>query len=304
MTYSNYIFEDHIGVKIFVHKWIPDDTPKAMVYIAHGMGVHALRYGFFAEELNKNGYVVYADDHRGHGKTIVDGKMGVLHEDGWNGTVKDIKQIIDQMKKDYPNLPLFIFGHSWGSFLTQEYMQLYPGESNGIILSGSTGKQGMLGPLIFIGKRIVKKHGADSEADFIYKLAIEPLSKPFLAEGSSNAWISTIKEEVQKYDDDPLCGFKPTNGYFLEMGLAMKRMWAKKSEAKISKDTPLFIVSGSEDVVSERCKNLYPLIERYKKIGIKDVTYKIYDGARHEPLNDISRAVFVNDCIQWLDGHL
>jgi len=303
MTYSNFTFTDHIGLNIFVHKWVID-APKAMVYIAHGMGEHALRYGFFAEALNNAGYVVYADDHRGHGKTVVDGKFGVLHEDGWSGTVKDIKQITDHMKNDFPNLPLFIFGHSWGSFLTQEYMQMYPGEAHGIILSGSTGKQGMLGPLIFIGKRIVKKHGPDSEADFIYKLAIEPLGKPFLDDGSPNAWISTIKEEVQKYDEDSLCGFKPTNGYFLEMGLAMKRMWSKKSESKISKETPLFIVSGSEDPVSEKCKNLHVLIERYKKLGIKDVSHKIYEGARHEPLNDISREEIVKDCILWLDGHI
>ncbi len=304
MTYSNFTFTDHIGLNIFVHKWTPDSNPKAMVYIAHGMGEHALRYGFFAEAMNKAGYVVYADDHRGHGKTIVDGKVGVLHEDGWIGTVKDIKQITDQMKKDYPNLPLFIFAHSWGSFLTQEYMQMYPGEAHGIILSGSTGKQGMLGPLIFIGKRIVKKHGPDSEANLIYKLAIEPLNKPYPNDGSPNAWISTVKEEVKKYDDDPLCGFRPTNGYFLEMGQAMKRMWNKKNESRISKDTPLFLVSGSDDMVSDRCKNLLVLVERYKKLGIKDVTHKIYEGARHEALNDISRDEFVKDCILWLDAHL
>ena len=130
------------------------------------------------------------------------------------------------------------------------------------------------------------------------------MNKPYLGEGSPNAWISSIKEEVKKYDEDPLCGFKPTNGYFLEMGLAMKRIWSKQSEARISKDTPLFLVSGSDDMVSERTKNMLVLFERYKKLGIKDVTYKIYEGARHEPLNDISRNEIVEDCITWLDSHI
>ena len=183
-------------------------------------------------------------------------------------------------------------------------MQLYPGEAKAIILSGSSGKQGLLGPLIMIAKRIVKKQGPDSEVKLIYKLGIEPLNKPYLDEGSPNAWISTIKEEVEKYDADPLCGFKPTNGYFLEMGLAMKRIWNKNSEKRISKDTPLFLVSGSDDMVSERTKNLMVLFERYKKLGIKDLSHKIYEGARHEPLNDISREEIVKDCVAWLDAHM
>jgi len=303
MTYSNYTFTDHIGLNIFVHKWVID-TPKAMVYIAHGMGEHALRYGFFAEALNNAGYVVYADDHRGHGKSVVDGKTGILHEDGWAGTVKDIKQVTDQMKKDYPDLPLFIFGHSWGSFLTQDYMQQYPNEAKGIILSGTAGKQDALGLLMVIAKPIVKRKGMDSEAGLIYKLGIEPLNKPYKNEGSPNAWISGVKEEVAKYDADPLCGFKPTNGYFYEMGLAFKRIWTKKSEANINVDTPLFIVNGSDDMVSVRCKNLYVLIERYKKLGIKDFSHKIYEGARHEVLNETCREEVVSDCITWLDAHM
>lgn len=304
MTYSNFTFTDHIGVNIFVHKWAPDGAPKAMVYIGHGMAEHALRYGFFAEAMNKAGYVVYADDHRGHGKSMEEGKAGILYKDGWLGVVKDIKHITDQMKQDYPNLALFIFAHSWGSFLIQEYQQLYPGEASGIILSGTAGKQDALGLLTMIAKPIVKRQGAESEADFIYKLGIEPLNKPYLNEGSPSAWISSVKEEVKKYDDDPLCGFKPTNGYFLEMAQAMKRIWSKKAEANISLDTPLFIVNGAQDQVSKETKNLWVLINRYKKLGIKDFSYKIYEGARHEVLNEICRDEVVKDCIAWLDAHV
>jgi alpha-beta hydrolase superfamily lysophospholipase len=304
MTYSNFTFTDHIGVNLFVHKWVPEGDPKAMVYLGHGMAEHALRYDFFAEALNNAGYVVYADDHRGHGKSIEEGKVGILYEDGWIGVIKDIKQITDQMKQDYPNLPLFIFAHSWGSFLTQEYMQLYPNEAKGIILSGTMGKQATLGLLIFIGKLIVAFKGKDSEAGLIYKLAIEPLNKPYEQEGSESAWISSVKEEVEKYDADPLCGFKPTNGYYMEMGIALKRMWKKENESKINKETPIFMVSGGDDMVSQRTETLMVLINRYKKLGIKDVSHKIYEGARHEVINDISRDEVVKDCIAWLDAHV
>ncbi|MBN2155606.1 MAG: lysophospholipase [Candidatus Lokiarchaeota archaeon] len=305
MTYSNFTLTDHIGLAIVVHKWIPDSgSPKAMIYVGHGMAEHALRYAFFAEALNNAGYVVYADDHRGHGKTMEEGKAGVLYKDGWIGVVKDIKHVTDQMKKDYPNLPLFLFGHSWGSFLIQEYMQLFPNEVNGIILSGTAGHQDMLGILIIIGKIVTKLKGKESEAGLIYKLGIEPLNKPYIAEGSPNAWISSIKEEVAKYDADPLCGFKPTNGYFMEMGLAFKRIWNKNAESRINVDTPVLIINGSDDMVSQRCKNLYPLINRYQELGIKDLSYKIYEDARHEVLNDKCRNKAVTDCISWLDSHM
>ena len=160
MGYSNFTFTDHIGVKIFVHKWVPESgiSLKGMVYIVHGMGEHALRYDFFAEAMNKEGFVVYGDDHRGHGKSMEEGKAGVLYDDGWDGTVLDLKMVTDQMKKDYPDLPLFIFGHSWGSFLTQDYMQQYPKEAKAIILSGTSGKQDALGLLTMIAKPIVKRN--------------------------------------------------------------------------------------------------------------------------------------------------
>jgi alpha-beta hydrolase superfamily lysophospholipase len=305
MTYSNYTFTDHIGVTIFVHKWIPDSiSPKALVYLAHGMAEHAMRYDFFAEALANAGYAVYADDHRGHGKSMEEGKVGSLYEDGWDGVVEDIKQITDTMKKDYPNLPLFIFGHSWGSFLTQDYMQKYPNEAKAIILSGTMGEQATLGLLIFIGKVIVAFKGRDSEAGLIYKLAIGPLNKPFAHEGSENCWISSLKEEVEKYDADTLCGFKPPNGYYMEMGLAFKRIWKKENESKINKDTPIYMLSGSDDMVSQRTKTVVSLAERYIKLGVKEVTYKFYPGARHEPINDISREEMIADCITWLDAHL
>ncbi len=306
MVYSNFTFTDHIGVKIFVHKWVPESTVslKGMVCLVHGMAEHALRYDFFAEALNKEGFVVYCEDHRGHGKSMEEGKAGVLYEDGWNGVVLDLKQLTDLMNKEYPNLPLFIFGNSWGSFLIQDYMQQYPQELKGVILSGTSGKQDALGLLTTIAKPIVKRKGKDSEAGFIYKLGIEPFNKPYKGEGSPNAWISTVKEEVEKYDKDPLCGFKPTNGYFLEMALAMKRIWSTEAEAKISLETPVFMVSGSECAVSNFCKNLYVLINRYKNLGIKDFTYKIYEGARHEVLNESCRDEVVGDCIAFLNSHV
>ena len=304
---ENITFTDHAGVKITAYKWVPKNNvaPKALIQIVHGMAEHALRYDFFAEALADEGYVVYAEDHRGHGKTMESmDKAGSLNPDGWDGVVKDLKQLKDIMVKDYPDLPVFIFGHSWGSFLTQDFIQKWGDELKGVILSGSAGKQDILGLLILIAKIQVKKHGADTPADLIYKLGVVPLNKTFEPAKSDSAWLSTVEAEVQKYDDDPLCGYRPPNGYYLDMAYAMKRLWKSESEALIPKNLPIKMIVGEFDPVGKFTKNLMPLVHRYEKIGIEDVSYKIYKGARHETFNDFCREEVVKDTIEWFNAHL
>ncbi len=306
-NFTNFTFTDHADMKITVYKWLPDNgvTPKGLVQIIHGMAEHALRYDFLAEALTKEGYVVYAEDHRGHGKTMESmEKAGSLNPDGWDGVVKDVKQLKDIMVKEYPDLPVFLFGHSWGSFLTQDFVQRWGDEVKGIILSGSAGKQDILGVLILIAKLQIKKHGFDTPAGLIYKLGVEPLNKAFEPAKSPSAWLSTLEEEVQKYDEDPLCGYRPPNGYYLEMAYAMKRLWKKESEAKIPKTLPVYMIVGSKDPVSKFTKNFMPLVKRYQQQGIKDVSYKIYEGARHEILNEFCRDEVVIDIVTWFNAHL
>ncbi|MBN1330259.1 MAG: lysophospholipase [Candidatus Heimdallarchaeota archaeon] len=302
MLYSNFTFTDHIGWNIFVNKWVPeDDVPlKGLMCILHGMAEHSFRYDYFAKALCRAGYGCYGCDIRGHGKSMGEkGIKGSLGEDGWNGVILDIKQIIDIMKKDYPNQPIFILGHSWGSSLAQDLMQQIGGSLNGVILSGSFGKQDLLKISVLLSKLIVKIKGSDSEAGLSYNIAIEPFNKPYKKTKIRNAWISSIPEIVTAYNNDPICGFKPTNGFFYESAKALNRFW--RTESKIPKDLPIFIIRGIDDQVSKKGKLLEPLIKRYKRLGLNNVTYKIYPNARHEILNDISREEAISDIISFLD---
>jgi len=126
MSATTFQFTDADGFQIFVYKWAPDEgKPKAAVQIVHGAAEHALRYERFARFLNQAGYVVYADDHRGHGKTAGElSKAGIAGKDGWNGMIKDEKQLSEIIQQENPGLPLFLFGHSMGSFLAQRYIHL------------------------------------------------------------------------------------------------------------------------------------------------------------------------------------
>lgn len=307
MPYSSFTFTDHIGMEIFVHKWVPDENIpiKGLVCIIHGMAEHAKRYEFFAERLIKEGYICYAEDHRGHGITMLPGKHGQLGEDGWDGIILNLKQLMDQMKNDYPNKPLFIYGHSWGSHLVQDYIQKYGEMLDGAILSGTVGSQEKLGIMYTLGNLIVKIKGKDNEAGFIYNLGVKPLLKPFKASAKSpNAWISSIEEEVEKYDKDPLSGFRPTNGYFYEWSQAMKRFWNPKNEAKIPKDLPILVIGGTLDSYSNFGKKLMDLVYRYEKLNLKDFSYKFYENARHEIHNDITREEVIRDIIDFLNNRV
>ena len=304
MTYSNFTFKDHIGLDIFVNKWVPENiTLKGMVCIFHGMAEYSFRYDHFAKEIGKAGYVCYALDIRGHGKTLgKENVKGSLGADGWNGIILDFKQLTDIMKKDYPNLPLYLFGHSWGSLVVQDFIQQYGDMLSGVILSGSWGSQPYLNISVPLLKTIIRFKGKEREAGLAYNLGVEPFNKPYKKTNIRNTWISTIPEVVAAYNADPLCGFKPTNEFFLESSKAFKRIW--KSEDKIPKDLPIFIIRGVEDQVNYCGKLLTPLLDRYKKLGLINVTYKIYPDVRHETLNDTSREEVIADTISFFDKHI
>ena len=135
-------FMDSEGKNIYVYKWAPkEEDIKGVIQIAHGMTETALRYSYFAEKLNDAGFVVYANDHRGHGNTAcTKEELGyIADEDGFHWMVEDLKELTDIIKMQYPNVPLILFGHSMGSFLSQRYIQLYGDKIDGLILSGTNG---------------------------------------------------------------------------------------------------------------------------------------------------------------------
>jgi alpha-beta hydrolase superfamily lysophospholipase len=306
MKESTFTFTDHAGVTLFVYKWTPDtEKPKAIVQIVHGLGEHAARYAHVAQDLTNAGYSVYADDHRGHGKTAGSLEMrGNIKPDGWEGCIKDLKQLTDIIRKENPGVPVFLLGHSWGSFMTQDYIQRWGSELKGVILSGTAGKQGLLGGLIIIAKRIIKKEGEDGISPMMAKLSLDPMNKPFAPNRTTHDWLSRDDAVVDKYKADPFCGFDLPNYFWLQFALGLKKIWDKKNEALIPKDLPTYLFCGSMDPVSQLTKTFKILVERYKKLGIKDIESKIYEGARHETLNEINKEEVKSDLISWLNRHL
>ncbi|WP_457559168.1 alpha/beta hydrolase [Candidatus Harpocratesius sp.] len=307
MQSKTFTYTDYAGIEIFVYKWIPEESikPRAVVQILHGMAEHAARYQHVAEALTKHGFIVYADDHRGHGKSALGLEhAGELGPDGWEGTLKSIRELTDYLKAEYPDLPVFLLGHSWGSYLAQDYIQQWGSELKGVVLSGTNGAQPMLNLLLIIGTIIAKFKGYNAKGKFIDKLAIKPLNKPFEPADSQNCWLSRDPEVVKKYDEDPWCGFMVPYSYFIELAKGLKKIWKPNNEEKIPKDLPIYLFSGGEDPTNMQAKGFKSLVDRYEKLGIRDLSYKIYDGARHETLNETNKEEVIQDLINWLESKL
>ncbi|MBU3111938.1 alpha/beta hydrolase [Clostridium lacusfryxellense] len=308
MISESFTFRGKGDLGIFVYKWLPDKGKevKGIVQIAHGMAETAARYENFAGELTKDGFIVYANDHRGHGKTAGEiEKLGELGEDGFNSMVEDMHSLNDIINEEYCNLPVFLFGHSMGSFLTQRYICLYGRQLKGVIITGTCGAQGVI---IEIGRVIakmeIKKIGRRGKSDKLYKLIFGSYNNSFKPIRTAFDWLSRDNKEVDKYIADPFCGNAMTAGFFNDFLAGLKNIENKAQIKNVPIDLPIYILAGDKDPVGKNGKGALKLVKAYKKNGIKDLTYKFYVGGRHEMLNEINKEEVIGDVVKWLNRHL
>lgn len=305
MKSENFTFTDDDSIKIFVYKWSPDDPQKikAAVIISHGMAENAARYERFASNLTADGYIVYAEDHRGHGRTAVtDDELGYLGVDGFNWIIKDLQQLNGIIKKENPGIPVYYFGHSMGSIIGQAYIAEYGSAIDGAVLSGTMGRQGFTIDIgIAIAKHEMKKYGPKWKSERLDKLSFGGYNRSFEPARTKFDWLSRDKDEVDKYINDKYCGFVCTAEFFYDFLSGIKEMHKIETMKKIPKDLPVYIFSGEKDPVGTCCKSVKSLISDYKKLGLKNVSYKFYKDGRHEMLNEINRDEVMKDVAAWLD---
>jgi alpha-beta hydrolase superfamily lysophospholipase len=308
MRVENFTFVDKGNLQIFVYKWLPDEEVqvKGVVQIAHGMAETAARYEGFARALTNDGFVVYANDHRGHGKTAGEvEKLGDLGEDGFNSMVENMHGLNERIKEENPNLPIFLFGHSMGSFLTQRYICLYGNGLKGAIVSGSCGKQGMIIDVArLIAKGEIKKIGRSGKSNKLDKLSFGSYNNSFKPNRTGFDWLSRDNKEVDKYIADPFCGTVFTAGFFYDFLSGLKSIADQTEIKNVPKDLPIYIFSGDKDPVGKNGKGVLKLVKTYKEHGIKDLTHKLYKDGRHEMLNETNKEEVTFDVLKWLNAHI
>ncbi len=299
--------EDSVNIHVYSWGVEKDNNARGVVQIAHGMAEHGKRYESFAQALVKRGYLVYANDHRGHGETAgsIENLGYFADENGWDLVVKDMYLLTQQIKSKHPDLPVFLFGHSMGSFLARDYISLFGKEIKGVILSGTSGDPGFLANIgILLTKLTCLLKGKKAKSPLMDKLSFGSYNNAFKPVRTEFDWLSRDKEEVDKYINDPFCGTVFTEGFFNDLLKGIKNIHKPDVIQVIEKDLPIYIFSGEKDPVGKNTKGVLEVIRDYQKAGIKDVTYRFYKDGRHEMLNELNREEVIKDVIQWFDDHI
>ncbi len=306
MSQTEFILKSN-DVDIVVYKHTPEDNPKAVLVIVHGMAEHAKRYDRFANYLIRNGLVVYAHDQRGHGKTAGSiEKLGFFAEkDGWQKVVDDLKNLVNKAKEENPGLKIFLLGHSMGSFVVRTYLTQYSDQVNGAIFSGTAGSAGLLGKVgIRLTAIISSISGKRSLSPLLDKMSFGDFNKPFKPNRTKFDWLSRDDEEVDKYVNDPYCGTIFSIGFFNDMMKGLEYVNNKANAEKVRKDLPVYIYSGDKDPVSKNGSQIKTVYEMYKSTGISDISMKLYSEGRHEMLNETNREEVFAEIKNWLDSKI
>lgn len=288
-------FDDKINT---VSVWEEVDNKIGAVVIVHGMAEHADRYDDFAKRLNREGYVVLADNHRGH-KFNPDGERGIVAPDSFENSVRDIKSVVDYAKQTY-GVEVALLGHSYGSFLSQRYLELYADTVVCCILSGTAY---MKGALVGMGKAIAGLQrffvGGEKTGKLIDKMSFGAYNKPFESQGQRFAWLSRDRKKVAEYEADEYCGYPLSIDYYYYFFRSVQNMYSDAVKS-VPAEMPILIAIGSDDPVSNKGVLAEKLYKFYLQNGL-NAELKVYPGARHEILNEINRAEVYNDFVAFID---
>jgi alpha-beta hydrolase superfamily lysophospholipase len=277
-------FKDDFGVEIMFYEW-PVAEPKAVIQIAHGLGEHARRYDLMAATLNKAGFSVYADDHRGHGQTGVKQlenkqikRLGNLGPGGMKATYKQVADFSKLIKSENPNRPLVLLGHSWGSFIAQKIINKYSDMYDAVVLSGSA----------------LTMPGYLATGDFnkVWKK---------LPGSTGYEWLSRDVEIQNKFVEDPLT-FLAAAAQVLGIKNSLQ-MFGKPSK-DVRRDLPILVQVGEADPIGGEYSNK-ALVEAYRKnAGIEDIELYVYHECRHEIYNELNKQAIIEDLVTWVNNRI
>jgi alpha-beta hydrolase superfamily lysophospholipase len=273
---NNFIGEK--GLKIYYQSWLPEGKPKAILQIVHGFGEHSGRYSNIVNKLVPLGYAIYADDHRGHGKS--EGTPNYI--DSFDQYIEDEKKLYDIAHETHPNIPHFMLGHSMGSGIAQYFAKKYESLLDGLILSGAGNSVGEdVSGFVKLMSKVISKLAP--------KMTVESKLDP--------NFLSHDEEVVKQYIEDPLVHHEKVTA---RLGKEMLVKFGHLNEIVEDLQLPLLVQCGSED---KAVLGIEDLKEHYK---MEDKTVKIYEGLYHEVYNESEdkRSKVLNDLVQWLERHI
>ena len=292
---------DSITLSIAVTR--PVDTPKAILQMVHGMAEHKGRYIAMMEYLSERGYICVMNDLRGHGQTAAgEADLGYLDKGGWRGMVDDIFCVTEWIRRQYPSLPLYLFGHSMGSLIVREYCKEHDKAIDGLIVCGSPSANGAVGIARFLAWTVKLFKGPRHRSPLLAGLSTGAYNKKFRKEGSPNAWICSDPAVVEAYDRDPLCGFPFTaNGYAGLFGL-LQDVYSENGWKVENPSLPVHFIAGAYDPCIGSIAKFSAAVSFFRARGYRNVSSKVYPNMRHEIHNEAGKEAVWQDIAKTLDA--
>lgn len=294
--------------KLHAVRYTPDDGEvRCVVQIVHGMAEYVERYEEFAQFLTDRHCAVTGEDHLGHGKSVgPDGTYGYFcAQDAATVVVRDVHRLKKMTQAAYPDAPYFILGHSMGSFILRNYLCRYGSGITGAVIMG-TGMQP--GALVTASKVLAAVIGVfagpKKVSRFLDRAAFGQFNKKIPNPRTQSDWLTREKDRVDAYIADPLCGFVFTVNGFRTLAELIARIQKPENLEKIPKTLPVFMVSGSDDPVGEYGEGVRRAMRSMEEAGVKDIKLKLYEGDRHELLNETDREQVMKDIYDWMQSVL
>lgn len=266
------------------------------IVIAHGMMEHMERYEEFALFLNKQNFNVILFDQIGHGLSAAK-NLGHWDVGSFKKSINNYSLVVNYIKKMYKGNKTYLFAHSMGSFIAQDYIVEHSKEIDGLILSGSNGPlfSVQLGAIV---SKLFKNNNKPNP--FLNNLMFKPYTTIFKPKRTDFDWLTSVDKEVDKYIDDPYCGYVCTTGFFKEFITSIAKVNSIEKLSKINKDLPVLLISGNDDPVGGMGKGIAKLSTLYLNNGLKSVNLLLYPKARHELLKEFCRNKVMDDVVIWL----
>lgn len=307
MVKEEFFYDSRDGVsKLHAVRYTPDgdEDVRCVVQIVHGMSEYVERYEEFAEYLTSKGIVVTGEDHMGHGKSVgKDGKFGYFCEqDPATVLVRDVHRLKKATQAIYPNVPYIIMGHSMGSFITRNYMFRYGTGITATIIMG-TGMPDK--KLMAVSKAVAGMQkaffGPRHVSEMINKLAFGKYNAEIPNARTDFDWLSRDASRVDRYIADSLCGFTFTVNGFATLFELIMRLHQPENLERIPKKIPVLFVSGTADPVGDYGKGVNRAYESLRSVGLENLQLQMYEGGRHELLNETNRSEVMQGIYRWIE---
>lgn len=287
MRKEQFFFTGHQNTRLNAILWLPENTPKAILQVTHGMTEHIGRYEALAETLTGQGLAVAGFDLRGHGGNAGDQAVASFGQGGWEASLEDMRLFFQFLEQRFAGIPHFLQGFSLGSYLLREYLGKYPDNIAGAIILG-TGNQPvwLLKIMASIALSQTKKVGFDGYSPLVRQLSFGVYNRNFKPNRTEKDWLCSDSAQVDAFIADPLCRGNFSAGLFFQMLQAMARTGGKDACTNWCSDLPVLLLSGEQDPVgnfTKGTKSVYGIL----KERLRDVTLRFYPGARHDLLHEI-----------------